>query len=261
MLILTYQDALMRLCKLNNRRSIMTTTNTSVTDTSNGQLANGQLSNGGADTKVNLIDDNKEVFDNTIKLSLEYHDADEEKKQSLAQLKLMAEQYKDAGIENPHTLFIGPKLAHKVKLEDGTFKITENVPNPQHLPVEELEVRGEGCTATPAEAIAIRSAYFEMIDPSGKMKEIFWTPQDRRKAHFTQIERGMFNEFNKQRDKKLVTIYNALKPSDTKPPKTNAEKSMDHLTKLIKSLDNFDTDTTDIKKELENFKKHLRNLK
>ncbi len=239
----------------------MTTTNTSVTDTSNGQLANGQIPNGGADTKVNLVTDNNKVFNDTITLSINFHEADEEKKQSYAQIKLKAEDFKEVGIENPHTLFIGPKLAHKVKLEDGTFKVIENVPNPQHLPVEELEVRGEGCTATPAEAIAIRSAYFEMIDPSGKMKEIFWTPQDKRKALFSVMERGMFNEFNKQRDKKLVTIYNALKPTDTKPPKTSAEKSMDHLTKLIKSLDNFDTDTTDIKKELENFKKHLRNLK
>ena len=100
-----------------------------------------------------------------------------------------------------------------------------------------------------------------MIDPSGKMKEIFWTPQDRRKAHFTQIERGMFNEFNKQRDKKLATIYNALKPTDTKPPKTNAKKSIGHLANLIKSLDNFDADTTDIKKELEAFKAKVIKLK
>ncbi len=261
MFILTYQDAIMRLFKLNNRRSEMTTTNTSVTDTANGQLSNGQLSNGGADTKVNLITDNEKVFNHTIKLSLEYHDADEEKKQSLAQLKLMAEDFKEAGIKNPHQMFIGPKIKHKVKLDDGTFKVTENVPNPQHLPLEELEVTADGCTATVAEALAIRSAYFEMIDPSGKMKEIFWTPQDKRKAHFTQMERGMFNEFNKQRDKKLATIYNALKPSKPPVQKTNAEKSMVHLTSLIKSLDNFDTDTTDFKKELEAFKKHLKNLK
>ena len=158
-------------------------------------------------------------------------------------------------------MFVGPKLAHKVKNADGTFKITENVANPQHLPVEELEVRGEGCTATPAEAIAIRSAYFEMVDPSGKMKEIFWTPQDKRKAHFTSMERGMFNEFNKQRDKKLATIYNALKPKSVPKKKTNAEKSINHLDSLINSLDNFDADTTAIKKELEVFRKHLKNLK
>lgn len=261
MFILTYQDATTRLCKLNNWRSVMTTTNISVADTSNGQIVNGQIPNGGAETKVNLVTDNEKVFNDTIKCSINFHEADEEKKQSLAQIKLKAEDFKEAGIENPHTLFIGPKLAHKVKNADGTFKVIDNVPNPQHLPVEELEVKGDGCTATPAEAIAIRSAYFEMIDPSGKMKEIFWTPQDKRKALFSVMERGMFNEFNKQRDKKLATIYNALKPSKPPTQKTNAEKSMDHLTKLIKSLDNFDTDTTDFKKELENFKKHLRNLK
>ena len=239
----------------------MTTTNTSVTDTPNGQAVNGQIPNGGAETKVNLVTDNEKVFNDTIKCSINFHEADEEKKQSLAQIKLKVEDFNEVGIENPHTLFIGPKLAHKVKNDDGTFKVIENVPNPQHLPVEELEVRGDGCTATPAEAIAIRSAYFEMIDPSGKMKEIFWTPQDRRKAHFTQIERGMFNEFNKQRDKKLATIYNALKPKTIPKKKTNAEKSLNHLDSLIKSLDNFDTDTTAIKKELEVFRKHLKNLK
>ena len=256
MFILTYQDAILRLCKLNNRRSEMTTTNTSVADTSNGQLANG-----GLDTVVNIVDDYREMFNNAIAHSIRHHEAVEEGQQSLAKLKLMAEEFIDAGITNVHQMFVGPKIAHKVQLEDGTFKVTNNVQNPQHLPTDELMVTADGCTATVAEAIAIRSAYFDMVDPSGKMNEIFWTPQDKRKAHFTSMERGMFNEFNKQRDKKLATIYNALKPKSVPRKKTNAEKSINHLDSLINSLDNFDTDTTAIKKELEVFRKHLKNLK
>jgi|TARA_R100000455_G_scaffold26318_1_gene15077 flagellin-like hook-associated protein FlgL len=234
----------------------MTTTNTSVTDTTNGQLPNG-----GLDTVVNIVDDYREMFNNAITHSIRHHDAIEEGQQSLAKLKLMGEEFSDAGIANVHQMFVGPKIAHVVQLEDGTFKVTNNVPNPQHLPIDELKVTADGCTATVAEAIAIRSAYFEMVDPSGKMKEIFWTPQDKRKAHFTSMERGMFNEFNKQRDKKLATIYNALKPKSVPKKKTNAEKSINHLDSLINSLDNFDADTTAIKKELEVFRKHLKNLK
>ncbi len=242
----------------------MTTTNKSVTDTPNGQLKDAGyplLKNGGLDTAVNIVDDYREMFNNAIAHSIRHHDAVEEGQQSLAKLKLMGEEFTDAGITNVHQMFVGPKIAHKVQLEDGTFKVTNNVQNPQHLPIDELMVTADGCTATVAEAIAIRSAYFDMVDPSGKMNEIFWTPQDKRKAHFTSMERGMFNEFNKQRDKKLATIYNALKPKTIPKKKTNAEKSLNHLDSLIKSLDNFDTDTTAIKKELEVFRKHLKNLK
>ena len=57
----------------------MTTTNTSVTDTPNGQAVNGQIPNGGAETKLNLVTDNEKVFNDTIKCSINFHEADEEK--------------------------------------------------------------------------------------------------------------------------------------------------------------------------------------
>ena len=106
----------------------MTTTNKSVTDTPNGQLKDAGyplLKNGGLDTAVNIVDDYREMFNNAIAHSIRHHDAVEEGQQSLAKLKLMGEEFTDAGITNVHQMFVGPKIAHKVQLEDGTYILLE----------------------------------------------------------------------------------------------------------------------------------------
>jgi|TARA_X000001382_G_scaffold130935_2_gene127967 hypothetical protein len=254
MLILTYQDAIMLLLNQLNGGVTMTQQVNTTTPTEH-QLPNGAL----ADQKVNAVDDNVGIVKEAIGYAIKIDETKEEGKQARGMLEDMSNVFKDVGISAFH--FCTPKLAHVVKLEDGTFKITENVKNPQHLPVEELEVRGEGCTASPAEAIAIRQAYFDSCDPSGLMTEIFNTPQDQRKNKHKLHDRHIFDSYNKQRDKKLATVFNALKPKQPPEKKTPKQKVIIHLDNVAKALEKLDADTMDIDKQILALKARVIKLK
>ena len=82
------------------------------------------------------------------------------------------------------------------------------------------------------------------------MTEIFDTPQDQRKNKHKLHDRHIFDSYNKQRDKKLATVFNALKPSQPPEVKTPKEKVIIHLNNVAKALEKLDADTTDIGKQV-----------